>query len=157
MTASDWPAAAAIYLEGIEDGQATFETTVPSWEAWDAAHHGHSRLVAGEGETILGWAALSPTSRRPVYAGVAEASVYVRRDARGRGLGRALLLALIADSERNGIWTLQASIFPENAASVSLCERLGFRVMGRRERIAQHRGVWRDTLILERRSGRVGV
>lgn len=157
MTPSDWPAISAIYREGIEDGQATFETAVPTREAWDDAHLAHSRLVAEDGGAVVGWAALSPVSRRLVYAGVAEASVYVGRVARGRGLGRALLEALIAASEENGIWTLQASIFPENAASVRLCERRGFRVIGRRERVAQQRGVWRDTLILERRSDRIGV
>ena len=168
MTPSDWPAVAAIYREGIEDGQATFETEVPPWEAWDGAHLAHSRLVAelaGErgvataepSDRVIGWAALSPVSRRAVYEGVAEASVYVARGQRRKGTGRALLAALIAASEENGIWTLQASIFPENAASVRLCERRGFRVIGRRERIARHHGGWRDTLILERRSDKVGV
>lgn len=157
MTPSDWPAISAIYREGIEDGQATFETAVPTRDAWNDAHLSHSRLVAEEAGAVVGWAALSPVSRRLVYAGVAEASVYVGRGARGGGVGRALLDALIATSEENGIWTLQASIFPENAASVRLCERRGFRVIGRRERVAQHHGVWRDTLILERRSDRIGV
>lgn len=156
MGPADWPEAGAIYAEGIEDGQATFETSVPSWEDFDAAHLAHSRLVAESG-AVLGWAALSPVSRRAVYGGVAEASVYVRRHARGGGTGRALLDALIASSEANGIWTLQASIFPENEASLQLCQGRGFRAVGRRVRIAQHRGVWRDTLILERRSDRVGV
>ena len=156
MTPADWPEVSAIYGEGIEDGHATFETAVPSPEDFDAAHFAHSRLVA-EADGVSGWAALSPVSRRAVYAGVAEASVYVRRDARGGGTGRALLDALIASSEANGIWTLQATIFPENTASLHLCQGRGFRVLGRRVRIAQHGGVWRDTLILERRSDRVGV
>lgn len=157
MTPRDWPAVAAIYREGIDEGQATFETEVPSWEAWDGAHLAHSRLVAADADAVLGWAALSPVSRRAVYAGVAEASVYVARAARGAGIGRALLDALVATSEQNAIWTLQASIFPENDASLRLCERSGFRVVGRRVRIARHHGVWRDTMILERRSRGVGV
>ncbi len=156
MESADWPSVAAIYLEGIEGGEATFETSVPPWDAWDGGHLTHSRLLAVDGDAILGWAALSPVSRRAVYAGVAEASVYVRGESRRAGVGRTLLEALIASSEEYGIWTLQASIFPENAASVALCERRGFRVVGRRERIARQHGVWRDTVILERRSGRVG-
>ncbi|HEU5162118.1 MAG TPA: GNAT family N-acetyltransferase [Thermoanaerobaculia bacterium] len=156
MKPADWPEVAAIYGEGIEDGQATFETAIPSWDDFDAGHLAHSRLVADD-HGVIGWAALSPVSRRAVYRGVAEASVYVRRSARGGGTGRALLDALIASSEANGIWTLHASIFPENAASLRLCQGRGFRILGRRERIAQHRGVWRDTLLLERRSDRVGV
>lgn len=156
MRPADWPEVAAIYRDGIEDGQATFETTLPPWEEFDAAHLAHSRLVA-EDDGVIGWAALSPVSRRAVYAGVAEASVYVRRSARGGGTGRALLDALIAASEASGIWTLQASIFPENEASLHLCQGRGFRVVGRRERVARHHGSWRDTLLLERRSDRVGV
>jgi phosphinothricin acetyltransferase len=157
MQPADWPAVAAIYREGIDEGNATFETSVPSWEGWDAGHLAHSRLVAVLENEIIGWAALSAVSRRAVYAGVAETSVYVRSDARGGGAGRALLEDLIRSAEEHGIWMLQASIFPENQASARLCQGRGFRVVGRRERIAQQNGAWRDTIILERRSGRVGV
>ena len=148
----------AIYLEGIATGQATFETTAPTWEKWDAGHLRKMRLVArGEGGEILGWAALSRVSDRCVYGGVAEVSVYVGERGRGRGVGRALLEALIAASERNEIWTLQAGVFPENAASVRLHLSCGFREVGRRERIGKLNGVWRDTLLLERRSRNVGA
>lgn len=142
-----------IYREGIADGNATFASGVPSWERWDAGHVRSCRLVAvGEGE-VLGWAALSPYSGRPVYAGVAEVSVYVGKDARGRGVGSALLAALIAASEREGFWTLQAGIFPENAPSLALHIRHGFCVVGRRERLGRMQdGTWRDVLLLERRS-----
>lgn len=152
MQASDWEQVRAIYLEGIRSGHATFETDAPSWEKWDEGHHQFARLVMREGETILGWAALSPVSKRHVYRGVAEVTVYVSETARGKGIGRVLLEALIEESEKNGIWTLQASIFPENIASVQLHRRCGFREVGRRERIATLNGVWRDTLLFERRS-----
>lgn len=152
MQASDWEQVRAIYLEGIRSGHATFETDAPSWEMWDEGHHQFARLVMREGETILGWAALSPVSKRHVYRGVAEVTVYVSETARGKGIGRVLLEALIEESEKNGIWTLQASIFPENIASVQLHRRCGFREVGRRERIATLNGVWRDTLLFERRS-----
>ena len=152
MRASDWDEVRAIYLEGIRSGHATFETEAPGWERWDEAHRRFARLVVREGERVSGWAALSPVSKREVYGGVAEVTVYVAEAARGRGIGRALLEALIDESERNGVWTLQASIFPENAASVALHRRCGFREVGRRERIARLRGVWRDTLLFERRS-----
>ena len=152
MRASDWDEVRAIYLEGIRTGHATFETEAPSWERWDEAHLPFARLVMREGDTVLGWAALSPVSKREVYRGVAEVTVYVAEAARGRGIGRALLEALIEESERNGIWTLQASIFPENTASVVLHRRCGFREVGRRERISKLHGIWRDTLLLERRS-----
>ena len=157
MRANDWPAVRAIYEEGLATGQASFETVAPEWEAWDANHCPDGRLVARQGEQVIGWAALSPVSRRAVYRGVAEVSVYVAAAARGRGAGRALLVALIEASEAAGVWTLQASIFPENEASVALHRACGFRVVGRRERVAQHHGVWRDTLLLERRSSRAGV
>lgn len=147
----------AIYEEGIATGQATFETEAPSWEQWDSAHLPSGRLVAREGDLVVGWGALSPVSRRQCYAGVAEASVYVGGLARGRGVGRALLEHLIADSEAQGIWTLQGATFPENPASLRLQARCGFRVVGKRERIARMNGVWRDTLLTERRSGKVGV
>lgn len=152
MRASDWEQVRAIYLEGIRSGHSTFETDAPSWEKWDEGHHQFARLVMRDGETVLGWAALSPVSKRHVYRGVAEVTVYVSESARGQGIGRVLLDALINESEQNGIWTLQASIFPENVASVQLHLRCGFREVGRRERIAMLNGVWRDTLLFERRS-----
>jgi L-amino acid N-acyltransferase YncA len=148
---------AAIYGEGIAGGGATFETECPSWEEWDAAHLACCRLVARKGDEIVGWAALSPVSRRPCYAGVAEASVYVSADARGQGVGRALLEALIHESEEHGIWTLQGATFAENEASLRLQAACGFRVVGRRERIAALNGAWRDTILTERRSSSVGT
>ena len=151
MKASDWEQVRAIYLEGIRSGHSTFETDAPSWEQWDEGHLDFARLVMRDGETVLGWAALSPASKRHVYRGVAEVTVYVSEAARGQGIGRGLLEGLIAESERNGIWTLQASIFPENTASVQLHLRCGFREVGRRERIAMLNDVWRDTLLFERR------
>ena len=151
MKASDWEQVRAIYLEGIRSGHSTFETDAPSWEKWDEGHLQFARLVMRDGETVLGWAALSPVSKRHVYRGVAEVTVYVSEAVHGQGIGRALLEALIDESERNGIWTLQASIFPENTASVELHLRCGFREVGRRERIAMLRGVWRDTILFERR------
>jgi len=152
MTRDDWPAVEAIYAEGIATRHATFETAAPSWDEFDTGRHREHRLVAVEGGVVVGWAALSPTSTRACYAGVAEHSVYVTESARGRGVGRALMDALVESADAGGIWTIQTSIFPENEASVALHERLGFRVVGRRERIAQLAGVWRDTLLLERRS-----
>ena len=157
MKESDWPAVRAIYLEGIATGQATFETEAPAWERWDGAHHAFARLVARAGDGVKGWAALSPVSGRAVYSGVAEVSVYVGERHRGAGIGRALLEALINASEQNGIWTLQAGIFPENDASIALHKLCGFREVGRRERIGCMNGVWRDTLLLERRSKVVGA
>jgi L-amino acid N-acyltransferase YncA len=152
MRPDDWPTVRSIYLEGIASGNSTFETNAPSWEKWDDSHLQIARLVMREVDAILGWAALSPVSKRSVYQGVAEVTVYVAEGAQGEGIGRALLEALIDESERNGIWTLQASIFPENTASVKLHLRCGFREVGRRERIAMLNGVWRDTLLFERRS-----
>ena len=152
MRDSDWEQVRSIYLEGIRSGHSTFETDAPTWERWNEAHLPIARLVMRDGDTILGWAALSPVSKRHVYRGVAELTVYVSTKARGQGIGRLLLEALIDESEKNGIWTLQASIFPENAASVKLHRRCGFREVGRRERIAMLNGVWRDTLLFERRS-----
>jgi phosphinothricin acetyltransferase len=158
MDAADWEGVRAVYLEGIATGHATFETDAsPSWQEWDAAHLSHSRLVARAGEGLEGWAALSPVSKRRVYRGVAEVSVYVAGAHRGEGLGRALLEALVESSERNGIWTLQAGIFPENASSIRLHKSCGFREVGRRERIGQMNGLWRDTVLLERRSRIVGA
>lgn len=157
MTPDDWEAVKTIYLEGIATGQATFETEAPAWEPWDAAHHGFGRLVARRGGRVVGWAALSPVSRRACYAGVAEVSVYVAADTRGQGVGRALLMAEVAESERRGIWTLQGATFAENEASLRLQRQCGFRVIGRRERVARLGGVWRDTVLTERRSPVVGV
>lgn len=153
----DWPTVRAIYLEGIATGQATFQTEAPAWEAWDAGHVRQCRIVATEAGASVGWAALSPVSSRACYAGVAEVSIYVAAAARGRGVGRRLLDALVAESERAGFWTLQAGIFPENAASLALHARCGFRIVGRRERIGQLHGRWRDVLLLERRSAVVGA
>ncbi|HVF50050.1 MAG TPA: GNAT family N-acetyltransferase [Pyrinomonadaceae bacterium] len=152
-----WEQVRGVYLEGIATGEATFETAAPEWERWDASHLAHSRLVALTGDAVLGWAALSRVSDRCVYGGVAEVSVYVGERARGAGVGRALLDALVESSERQGIWTLQAGVFPENVASLALHERCGFRQVGRRERIGRMRGVWRDTVLLERRSRIVGA
>jgi len=152
MHAHDWDEVRRIYGEGIATGNATFETEVPSWEAWDRAHRADCRWVVREGSRLLGWAALSPVSGRCVYAGVAEVSVYVAAAARGRGVGRVLLAALIESSERQGIWTLQAGIFPENEASIRLHQSLGFQEVGRRERIGALAGTWRDVALLERRS-----
>ncbi|MGI4833357.1 MAG: GNAT family N-acetyltransferase [Janthinobacterium lividum] len=157
LAAAHWPAVKAIYEAGIATGQATFTTEAPAWTAWAASHLPHSRWVAlAPAGQVLGWAALSPVSSRSVYAGVAEVSVYVAAEARGRGVGRQLLGALVHSAEAQGLWTLQASIFPENAASLALHAAHGFRLVGRRERIAQLVGAWRDTLLLERRSTSVG-
>lgn len=147
-----WEAVRAILQDGIETGQATFETAVPDWKDWDAAHRRDCRLVAVVDSAVAGWAALARVSPRAAYAGVAEVSIYVGAAYRARGIGRALLGGLIAASEAEGIWTLQAIVFPENAASVALHEGAGFRLVGRRERIARLGGRWRDTLLLERRS-----
>jgi L-amino acid N-acyltransferase YncA len=157
MQMRHWERVRAVYLEGIKTGQATFETDAPAWESWDTAHLKFARLVALERETVAGWAALSPVSSRKVYAGVAEVSVYVGERFRGRGLGRALLEALIHESEAAGIWTLQAGIFPENTASTALHLACGFREVGRRERIGRLDGRWRDTVLLERRSWIAGT
>ena len=157
MAPGNWPVIRDIYLEGIATGSATFETEAPSWETWDAAHLSFGRLIARCGGAVLGWAALSPVSQRKAYAGVAEVSVYVADGSRGKGIGLALLEQLIRDSEQNGIWTLQAAVFPENAATIALHKRCGFREVGRRERISKLKGIWRDTILLERRSKSVGV
>ena len=151
MTSGDWPEVEEIYAEGIASGDATFETATPSYEEFDASRLRDHRLVAVENGRVIGWAALSPTSSRDCYAGVAEHSVYVAGSARGRGIGRRLMQALLASADAVGIWTIQTNVFPENAATVALHERVGFRLVGRRERIAQLDGVWRDTLLLERR------
>lgn len=156
LEARHWEAVRAIYQEGITDGDATFETEAPDWAGWDAAHRPDCRLVATVGDRVVGWAALLPVSRRGAYAGVAEVSIYVGRDARGRGIGGALLARLVAESEARGIWTLQAGIFPENRVSIRLHQNAGFRVVGTRERIGRSDGRWRDVVLMERRSPRVG-
>ena len=144
----------AILAQGIATGNATFETGVPTWAEWDAAHL-PQRLVADVGGAVVGWCALAPASARTVYAGVAWVSTYVTEGARGRGVGRALLTAMLERSERDGIWTLQAGVFPENVASVRLHERCGFRLVGVRERLGRLHGSWRDVVLLERRSDRL--
>ena len=151
-----WPAVKAIYEAGLATGNASFQTSAPGWEEWDKAHLAHSRLVALDGDTVTGWAALTPVSSRCVYAGVAEVSVYIDASHRGQGVGKALLEALVTASEANGIWTLQAGIFPENKASIRLHEGAGFRHVGVREKIGQMGDRWRDTVLLERRSEVIG-
>jgi L-amino acid N-acyltransferase YncA len=152
----DWPAVRAIHQAGIATGNATFETEAPDWPAWDAAHLADHRLVARHDGQVVGWAALAPVSDRCASAGVAEDSVYVAPDAQGRGIGRALLAAVVASAERGGIWTVQTGILPENQASVRLHQGCGFRVVGVRERLGQLHGRWRDVLLLERRSPAIG-
>lgn len=156
MSPSDWDQVAAIYLEGINTGNATFETQCPPWEVWDEKHRKECRLVVRENEKVLGWAALSSVSVRSVYAGVCEVSIYVSGEHKGKGIGSLLMDSLIKESEEQGIWTLQASIFPENESSIHLHEKFGFRKVGIREKIAKTSGVWRDTVILERRSENIG-
>ena len=157
MSEQDWGVVRAIYLEGIATGNATFETTAPDWAKWDAGHLRAGRLVARSQGDVLGWAALSPVSSRSVYSGVAEVSVYVAQRARGQGIGSKLLTSLVEASEREGIWTLQAGIFPENVSSVRLHARFGFRSIGVRERIGCMNGHWRDVLLMERRSTVIAI
>jgi phosphinothricin acetyltransferase len=152
MQDEDWPQVKSIYLEGISTKNATFETEVPEWNEWQKDHLKFCRFVARNGENIMGWAALSPVSGRCIYSGVAEVSVYVSSIARGIGVGKLLLEKLIAGSEKKGIWTLQAGIFPENKASIKLHNKLGFREVGYREKIGRLDGIWRDVVLLERRS-----
>lgn len=158
MGPADWESVRSIYLEGLATGEATFETEAPCWEKWDVNHLSVPRLVAVSQSQggVIGWAALAPVSSRPVYSGVAEVSVYVSDNFRGRGIGKALLKQLIAQSEQKGVWTLQASVFPENIASLALHKLCGFRVVGTRQRIGRLQGIWRDTVLLERRSEIVG-
>ena len=158
MTSADWPAVERIYAQGIEDGEATFEVATPSWEAFDAGKLTAMRIVAvDEKGRVVGWVAASAVSSRPAYRGVVEHSVYIDRLARGRGIGRLLLAAFVEAADAAGVWTIQSSIFPENAGSLKLHDAAGFRVVGRRERIAKatvgpHAGKWRDTILIERRS-----
>ena len=157
LTPGDWEAVKRIFIEGIEAGHATFETVPPTWEKWDADHLLAPRLVARQDGAVIGWGVLSPASGRCVYAGVAEISLYVAASARGMGVGTALLEVLVPASEAEGIWTLQAGIFPENAASLAVHRRCGFREVGTRERLGKMGGVWRDVILLERRSPNVGT
>ncbi len=157
MEPTDWGQVRDIFAQGIETGYATFETSVPSWEAWDKAHLPFCRLVARSEGRVVGWAALTPISPRQAYAGVAEASLYIADEYKRKGVGLALQMALIRRSEAHGIWTLQAVVHASNAPSLALLKRTGFREVGRRERIARLNGVWRDTVLLERRSSVVGL
>lgn len=157
MLQEDWAQVRDIYLEGIATGHATFQKEAPSWEEWDRGHVSECRIVARLEGKVLGWAALTPVSSRCVYAGVAEVSVYVSQRVASKGIGSKLLNDLVVKSEEQGYWTLQSSIFPENAASLKIHMNNGFRVLGRRERIGKMDGVWRDTVLLERRSVNVGV
>jgi len=152
-----WPAVKAIYEAGLATGNASFQTSAPGWEEWDQSHLTHSRLVALKGNTVVGWAALTPVSGRCVYAGVAEVSVYVDPAHNGQGVGKALLQALVTESEAGGVWTLQAGIFPENSASIRLHQGAGFRQIGVREKIGKMGNRWRDTVLLEKRSEKVGL
>jgi phosphinothricin acetyltransferase len=157
MKDEDWPAVQSAYREGIATSNATFETDAPEWEKWDKSHLRDCRLVARAGSQVVGWVALSPVSGRCVYSVVAEVSLYVKPSARRLGIGKALLQAVIKESEKAGIWTLQGGVFPENAASRALCKTCGFREVGRRESIGHMNGVWRDVILMERRSKVVGV
>ena len=156
MLQQHWEAVKTIYEEGIATGNATFQSVAPTWKEWDESHVANSRLIAIENNEVLGWAALTAVSGRCVYAGVGEVSVYVSANARGKGVGKLLLQALIDESEKNNFWTLQAGIFPENIASKKIHETCGFRIIGKREKIGKMNHVWRDTLLLERRSKVVG-
>lgn len=152
-----FPEIAEIYRQGLETGNATFETTVPTWEEWDKAKLKHSRLVAIIDNTVAGWAALSAVSDRCVYGGVAEVSIYISKDYQGKGIGKALMQKLIEESERNGIWTLQSGMFPENEATVALHQSSGFRMIGYREKVGKLGNTWRDTIMMERRSKTTGI
>lgn len=158
MLPEHWDAVRSIYEKGIATGNATFQTAAPSsWETWDESHLGHSRFIAKVNDIIGGWVALSPTSSRDCYKGVSELSIYVDPEYSGNGIGSSLLNVVIQSSEENGIWTLYSSTFPENAASILLQKKFGFREIGFRERIAQHNKIWRNTVLLERRSNKVGI
>jgi phosphinothricin acetyltransferase len=157
MTVADAAAVLRIYQAGLDGGQASFETAAPDWDAFDRSRLAGHRYVAVLDDAVAGWVAVSPVSTRPVYAGVVEHSVYVDPSVHGRGVGTALLAALIASTERAGIWTIQSGIFPENTTSLRLHQRAGFRVVGIRERIGCHHGRWRDVLLIERRSTTAGT
>ena len=157
MRSDDWPLVRDIYSEGIATGNATFETETPEWAKWDHGHLQDCRLAAENSEQIIGWAALTPVSSRRVYSGVAEVSLYVASAEQGRGVGKVLLQSLIKQSESCVIWTLQAGIFPENVSSIALHKSCGFREVGRRQKLGQRSGIWRDVLLLERRSLTVGI
>ncbi len=146
-----------IYLQGIATGNATFQTTAPTWQSWSESHLKHSRIAGFINNEMAGWAALTPVSSRCVYAGVAEVSIYIATQHQGKGIGYQLLNELVKSSEKNGLWTLQAGIFPENTGSIRLHEKCGFRVIGYREKIGQMNGVWRDNIIMERRSKTIGI
>lgn len=152
LAPADWTAVERIYAAGIATGLATFETRTPSWESWDSAHRGDLRFVAVRDGQVVGWVAAGPISQRQCYAGVVEHSVYVATHERGRGVGTILMRTLIEAAEARGVWTIQTGIFPENDASIALHRRVGFRIVGRRERMARLHGVWRDVYLLERRS-----
>jgi len=157
MTEKDWPSVAEIYKQGIETGNATFEREIPTWEKWNTEHLPNYRIVATIDDSVVAWAALTPVSGRCVYAGVAEVSVYVSNKYQGLKIGTKILDRLISESEDGGIWTLQAGIFPENKASIKIHENLGFRIVGFREKIGKMDGIWRDTILLERRSKGIGL
>jgi L-amino acid N-acyltransferase YncA len=157
LTENHWPEVRTIYESGIATGNAHFSMQVPTWDEWDHEHVKSCRLVAVENNEVLGWAALTAMSDRCVFAGVAEVSVYVAENARGKGIGKKLLAELAKQSEENNYWTLEARIFAENSASIKIHEDNGFRMIGKRERIGKLNGVWRDTILLERRSLKMGV
>ncbi|WP_249871468.1 GNAT family N-acetyltransferase [Oceanobacillus saliphilus] len=157
MIDSDWEQVQAIYIQGIQTKNATFEEAAPSWESWNKGHIEVCRFVVREGEKIHGWAALSPTSDRRAFAGIAELSIYLRLESAGKGIGILLIQKMIEASEAAGFWTLQSGIFPENVSSMKLHEKAGFRIIGIRERMGKLNGVWRDVAMMERRSKIVGM
>lgn len=158
MLPEHWEEVKAIYEKGIATGQATFQTAAPAtWELWDQGHLSHSRFVAITNNKVVGWIALSPTSSRACYKGVCELSIYVDPEFGGKGIGNNLMQTLVSSSEENGVWSLYSSTFPENKASIALQKKFGFREIGYREKIAQQNGLWRDTLLLERRSNGIGI
>ncbi len=157
MSLHNWEQVRSIYIEGIQTGNATFQTEAPSWDEWDSAHVKTCRLVMIYRDKVIGWAALSPVSSRCVYAGIAEVSVYLAQDHRAKGIGVILMEELIRCSEQNGFWTLQSGIFPENRASLAVHKRCGFREIGVRKKVGKMNGTWRDTVLVERRSEIVGV
>ena len=157
MKVEDWKNVRAIYLEGIATKNATFEQSAPDWEDWNRNHLEISRFVARENNQIIGWAALSPVSKRSVYSGVVEVSIYISENAKGKGVGKRLLGRLVEASEKDGIWTLQGGIFSENAASIAIHKACGFRIVGVRERVGKMDGVWRDVVLMERRSKIAGI